>query len=326
MLQAAASSFKREENANRTAINKDMARFQIRLENALVPAPIGKRHMLEGIIVDLNPPGDYEWFIDTPRHMLAVSLAGGQAQVRLDGTPSRAVTVPPGGFDLLPGHTPTHAFAQTKSGYLGLIIEPAYLNRIAHETTAGHAIELQPRLGAFDPTLAQLGQLTADCLATDQGDNLLYLKSLVMVWLVHLIATHSNPIQQRRQPSCNGHPRDIQRALDYIHSHLDSNLSLVDIASAANKSPYHFARLFRATMQVTPHRYVTLCRLNRAQALLTKSHLPLNQIAMETGFCNQSHMTHLFRKYLGLTPGQARRRPQGQPYLATNPAKFSSAD
>jgi len=65
---------------------------------------------------------------------------------------------------------------------------------------------------------------------------------------------------------------------------------------------HHFARQFKQTVGVTPHHYLTQKRLELAQALLTKTELPLSEIAYTAGFSDQSHLARHFRHALGTTP------------------------
>ncbi|MNL85512.1 Exoenzyme S synthesis regulatory protein ExsA [compost metagenome] len=75
-------------------------------------------------------------------------------------------------------------------------------------------------------------------------------------------------------------------------------------------STYHFARRFQETVGMSPHSYVLGRRIERAGALLRRRDVPLVDIALACGFSSQSHLTTVFRRCLGLTPGEYRRRAQ----------------
>ena len=72
----------------------------------------------------------------------------------------------------------------------------------------------------------------------------------------------------------------------------------------AQLSPYHFLRLFKQSMGITPHQYILQCRLNQAKYLLQYSHLNIADIAIRTGCCDQSHLTRYFKHIMGVTPKQ----------------------
>jgi AraC family transcriptional regulator len=94
--------------------------------------------------------------------------------------------------------------------------------------------------------------------------------------------------------------------LDLIETHLGEDLSIEALAREAALSPHHFAQCFKASMGLTPHRYVQLRRLNRAHSLLKSTAMPISEIALTIGFASQSHFTQVFRAHFGVTPAAAR--------------------
>ncbi|MGC2200718.1 MAG: helix-turn-helix transcriptional regulator [Stellaceae bacterium] len=83
-------------------------------------------------------------------------------------------------------------------------------------------------------------------------------------------------------------------------------MTLTDLAGVACLSPYHFSRSLKQAVGVGPQRYVTQRRLERAKTLLRRSDQPLAWIAQEAGFADQSHLTAIFRREMGVTPGRFR--------------------
>jgi AraC family transcriptional regulator len=98
----------------------------------------------------------------------------------------------------------------------------------------------------------------------------------------------------------------LNRVQDYIEAHLDDRLSLTELAGVACLSPYHFSRSFKQATGVGPQRYVMQRRLERAKTLMRRSNQPLAFIAQEAGFVDQSHLTSIFRREMGMTPGRYR--------------------
>jgi AraC-like DNA-binding protein len=99
----------------------------------------------------------------------------------------------------------------------------------------------------------------------------------------------------------------LRRAMDYIHAHLAEPISVRDIAMAAGVSTGSFSRLFKSAAGVPPRRYLTEARFARAMELMRNSGKNLTQIAAESGFTDQSHMNHIFRRRVGMTPKAFRR-------------------
>ncbi|BAU15386.1 transcriptional regulator [Leptolyngbya sp. NIES-3755] len=98
----------------------------------------------------------------------------------------------------------------------------------------------------------------------------------------------------------------LQQAIDYIHAHLNRELSLAELASIINISPTYFASLFKQAMGISPHQYVIQQRVERAKVMLSRTDLSIADIATQVGFSSQSHLTQQFKRVTGLTPKQVR--------------------
>ncbi len=96
------------------------------------------------------------------------------------------------------------------------------------------------------------------------------------------------------------------RVLDRIAAEFERPLSIADLSAMVDTSPLRFLREFTRLTGMTPHAWITETRLQAARAMMQDAELPLTQIALDCGFNHQSHMGQLFRKHLGLTPGQYR--------------------
>ena len=97
-------------------------------------------------------------------------------------------------------------------------------------------------------------------------------------------------------------PSAMRRVRDYVDLHLSETIDLSTLAAVAGLSMHHFARQFKQSAGATPHHYLTQKRLEQAQALLTKTELPLSEIAYAAGFSDQSHLARHFRHAFGTTP------------------------
>jgi transcriptional regulator GlxA family with amidase domain len=101
-------------------------------------------------------------------------------------------------------------------------------------------------------------------------------------------------------------PRALRRVREFIEAHLEENISIQVLASIAGLSMYHFARAFKQSEGMTPHEYVIQCRVQRAKDLLAETDLPLSEIALASGFSDQSHCARRFREHVGVTPSSYR--------------------
>ena len=104
--------------------------------------------------------------------------------------------------------------------------------------------------------------------------------------------------------------RRLKRAKDFIDSSLGERIDLAQTARVACLSPHHFLRSFKAVFGVTPHRYLTEARLDRAKDLLRRTDLPVTEICYAVGFESLGSFSALFRRRVGASPSEFRQRPQ----------------
>lgn len=119
--------------------------------------------------------------------------------------------------------------------------------------------------------------------------------------LSHLIMRHAG--QPPRPPKLRPHPPAVARACEYIRENYDANLALRHLAQAAGLSPFHFHRVFLKTTGISPHDYLVRIRIERAMELLRKGGA-IAEVALDTGFVDQSHFTRFFKKIIGTPPGR----------------------
>jgi AraC-like DNA-binding protein len=104
----------------------------------------------------------------------------------------------------------------------------------------------------------------------------------------------------------------LRRRLDaarlFLDTHLGEALTLDDIARQAHLSKFHFLRLFKAAFHETPHRYLRRRRLEAARRLLIGTDLPVTAVCFHVGFESLGTFSTLFRRSLGASPNEFRRR------------------
>jgi AraC family transcriptional regulator len=191
---------------------------------------------------------------------------------------------------------------------LNLHVDTTLLSHTA-EQLADHlpaSVELIDRAGFQDPLLAQVGFALQQELLVPTSVGKLYAQTAAQMIAVHLLRHYLTTNLSITNVTHKLSRQQLRQTIEYIVAYIDQDLSLDMLASQLGFSPYHFARLFRATTGESPHQFVVNKRIEVAQQLLKTSDLPLAQISLAVGFPNQSHFSRVFKQRRGISPAQYR--------------------
>ena len=154
---------------------------------------------------------------------------------------------------------------------------------------------------AEDPVLAQAGKLLA--LSDWQAPGQTMAMDHLAQWLLLQVVSRHSGVRQTL-PEVTGQLSFRYRRMlqERIHAYLDQSLTLAEMASWVNLSPYHFARLFRATFGCAPYQYVQEQRLILARDQLRNSRDKITAIALSCGFNDSSQFSRAFKSRFGVSP------------------------
>ena len=177
-------------------------------------------------------------------------------------------------------------------------------------TTAvlGRPLEIRPDRGLVDQPLAALMDAMSHELVNGCGTGPMYLDALATAFAVRLARIHDNQDATEHERALD--PVRLRRITDHIEATLAERITVHDLAQLAGVSVAHFAREFKRLMGVPPHTFVMQRRVARARQLLAAG-TPIAMVATRAGFTDQSHLTRVFRRELGTTPGKLRSRRSG---------------
>lgn len=99
---------------------------------------------------------------------------------------------------------------------------------------------------------------------------------------------------------------EVRAVCEYLSKHATEQISLDLLGEIAGLSKYHLLRAFTKEMGITPYSYLETIRVDRAKTLLRQG-IPSAEVALSSGFSDQSHFTNVFKRFIGITPGQYRR-------------------
>lgn len=177
-----------------------------------------------------------------------------------------------------------------------LFIEPDHVAAVI-----GHDGPL-PAVGHDEPARLPLAELIFDALQVDvaQGSpaGSLVGDSLIAALIAHLSA----PVVA----SVGGlSPQARDRVIDFVEAGFAGPVSLQQLADAAGLGIRHFSRAFREVTGRSPHQYLLHRRVEQAKVLIRRG-LPLAEVAVQCGFCDQSQLSRTFVRQVGTTPGRFR--------------------
>ena len=224
-----------------------------------------------------------------------------QAERLIDGR-FRREQVLQGDVVIVPANTWHRTSWNTAGGAIVLGLEPKEFTRTIDEIIERDRIELIPHFATPDPLVHQIGLALKRALENSGNTSRLYAETMTTALMVHLLQYYS--AQQLTIPTYTGglSKLKLQQVVDYIHAHLDRDLSLKELAAIVQMSAHYFSQLFKQSTGITPHQYVIRCRIERAKELLMQRKLTISDVAKVVGFVDQSHFHRHFKRLVGITP------------------------
>ncbi|MEM0911731.1 MAG: AraC family transcriptional regulator [Pseudomonadota bacterium] len=163
--------------------------------------------------------------------------------------------------------------------------------------------QLKDAFQFIDKDLTQSATMLRDALYSDVGSDVLF-ESFARVFLTKLIQSYGLERNDDYAFTRSFTSKHYKAVLDYVAKHYSQNIALETLAQQTHLSTYHFARLFKQTIGVTPHQFVIQYRIERAKQMLLEPSPILYDVALSCGFSDQAHFTRIFKQYEGATPKQ----------------------
>ena len=101
-------------------------------------------------------------------------------------------------------------------------------------------------------------------------------------------------------------PRPVALAKEFVQAHADEELTLAQVAQCAHVSGYYFCKLFKKTTGMTLTEYIARVRIEKAKTLLLDPLVRVSEVVYAAGFGSIPQFNSLFRRYVGMAPGQYR--------------------
>jgi AraC family transcriptional regulator len=242
-------------------------------------------------------------------YALILYVAGRTSIHRVIGAHDERCDVGPGDLSLQPPLVASRWGWQSPIDVLHVYVDPAYMREIAQEEShTPVALKMRHSLRVNDDALVQMGvdlieelrpprPLASERSARAIGERM----------AIHLLRNYFD-IEPAREAARGLSAPEIAALRGFVAERLGDGVRLADLARVVGLGVHHFCRVFRDTFGKSPHDYIASERLDRARELLFKTSKPVAEIAMLTGFADQSHLTRSFKRRFGAPPAQLRRR------------------
>ncbi|MEG3933257.1 MULTISPECIES: AraC family transcriptional regulator [unclassified Microcoleus] len=192
--------------------------------------------------------------------------------------------------------------------FMAIALEPTDFDNTVGESINSNSIEIIPQWQTRDPLVHGIAWALKTELESGGLNGTLYVDALKNALSLHILHRYGAKKPNRRDVGGGLDPGQLQLVIHYINEFINRDLHLSELANLVNISSYHFSRMFKQSTGVTPHQYVTQCRIEKAKQLLKKPKLSIKYISQQVGFHDQSHFSKTFCKIVGLTPKQYRDR------------------
>jgi AraC family transcriptional regulator len=188
-----------------------------------------------------------------------------------------------------------------------------YLPRCALDAIADDAEA--PRIGDLnhepvavdDITISSLGRAVLPALNHPDQTSQLFIDHVLLAVGAHVAQTYGGMRPLLRPVRGGLAPWQLKRAKEILNAKLDGRVPLKEVAQECNLSVSHFSRAFRRTMGAAPHNWLLTRRIEVAKEKLRDGRLSLLDVALACGFADQSHLTRVFTRMVGMSPGAWRR-------------------
>ena len=107
----------------------------------------------------------------------------------------------------------------------------------------------------------------------------------------------------------NSNALQLKNAIGYVEEHYAENFKIADLANECHMSETHFRRVFQQRMNMTPVEYVNFVRVKKACELIDKANISMEEVAEKVGFMTPSTFNRNFRRIIGTSPYQWKKRP-----------------
>ncbi|WP_433960683.1 helix-turn-helix domain-containing protein [Bradyrhizobium guangdongense] len=289
-------------NGERRPADAEMARVlkTAPLSMAADPTSGAIAHWKHGALHDVVEP--------MADHVIMTYPTGVQRLERRNGKSIAIGTARSGVVTIIPAGTSARWDIPGQVDVVQLYLPHRTIERVAREADTTAPRELLERTGHPDPITSRLLISASDAIHGSAVLDALFRHQLNDLLATRILAAHSGSTAIL-QPTLGGlAPTTLRRAIERLHSDVDTDVSLAALASDAGLSRFHFCRAFKESTGLSPHAWLRQHRLEQAMTMLRDTDDSIVSIAAALGYSSQTAFAAAFRKLTGETPSDWRRR------------------
>jgi AraC family transcriptional regulator len=136
----------------------------------------------------------------------------------------------------------------------------------------------------------------------------LFVQGIAQAIAIYLARNYALTVKESHSSSPSLPGYKLRQITDWMSEHVAEDINLDRLAAQAGLSKFHFHRLFKSAMGLSPSRNHINLRMNVARQLLRETKKSVVDVALDVGYTNPSHFAKLFRRETGLSPSDYRRQ------------------
>jgi AraC family transcriptional regulator len=180
-----------------------------------------------------------------------------------------------------------------------IAFEPSFIDNLLEKEN--FRFRHQRNIG--DSLLTDIATKLYDYTFADSTTQKLHAESLGITCAIHLATAYSNDDKKIYAPKGKLSAFQLKNVIEFVCSKIQGILTLEELAAATHLSVFHFSRLFKNTVGVSPYQFVLGMKIEHAKKLIRRR-APISDIAYTLGFTDSAHFCNAFKKYTGLSPLQ----------------------
>jgi AraC family transcriptional regulator len=241
------------------------------------------------------------YYGDTGDHEIIVSDGAGNSQNKTSRTRSGTISIIPSGHE---AHWDIASSFEVSHIYLS----QARFQKCADILAKGQRVELLDRVGFEDPAAARIMELLSGEAEIKEPSARLFVEQAIDLLCIQLLRKHAVLSIPVTRPSAGLAPWQVKRVTTYMLEHASESLTLDELAGVIHLSRFHFCTAFRLATGKTPHEWLVVQRIGMAKKLLEDKALNITEVGLAVSYGTPSAFTAAFRKIVGCTPTDFRRR------------------